>query len=102
GLKQLSVKASKKTIERHDGVDCQTEIAWKGSCEAGVLGHNLIEIVCKSHGHCSKTRVRCRIVGRVCGHRLMASVKISRALSRLLPAYKRGGSRPTSPSCQTC
>jgi len=30
----------------------------------------------------------------------MASVKISRALSRLLPAYKRDGSRPTSPSCR--
>jgi hypothetical protein len=42
---KLSVKVSEKSIERHDGVDCQTEIAWIGSCEVGVLGRNLIKIV---------------------------------------------------------
>ena len=39
-------------------------------------------------GHSSSTRVRCRIVSRMRGRCLTVVTKISRALSRLLPAYR--------------
>jgi hypothetical protein len=40
-------------------------------------------------GHSCSTRVRCRMVSLIRGRYLTAFAKISRAFSRLLPAYRR-------------
>jgi hypothetical protein len=43
----------------------------------------------QSFGHRSSTHVRCRIVSLMRGRCLIASAKMSRAFSRLLPAWSR-------------
>ena len=63
-----------------------TEI--RNLCDVGRESSRLISREPNHSGHCCNTRVRCRIVSLIRDRCLIAAVKTSRPLSRLLPGIE--------------